>query len=397
MKSINNSAVATYDCLLALVVFSAPFSYSISNILVLLTVLIFIINFDKRDFIAYSRTPFFVLAILVLYLYSQAIGNGTFSTDLNYYKKYLYLVVIPILFLRAKDFRLIKIAAILAVNITILISLYRFFNFYRKFRYIPFGNGWEVNYSLFLERPYAGVFCILSIIISLDLYLSSVKRKYLFLCSLFFSACFIFFISIRASILTLFILLVVYIGFYFRAKLKYKMLLFSALVVFFGAVFSINKNITNRFFISDSVQKTIETTKEQEPRVFIIACSRELIEREDFSFLFGINSYSSIQNQLKSCYEFSIKDYSKKNWFVEQNFNTHNQFLDFFLIGGLIALLIFFVFLIMFYIGVSKNFFAIAIIITFLILLLFENVFHRQFGCFIFTIFAALYYREEKQ
>jgi O-antigen ligase len=397
MKSIKSYANAAYDYLLALVVFVAPFSYSVSNILLLLTVLVFIIDFDKRDFKAYSKTPFFVLAILVLYLYSQAIGNGTLMTDLSYYKKYIYLIVIPILFFRVKEYRFVKIAALLAVNITILISLYRFYNFYRKFHYIPFGNGWEVNFTLFLERPYAGVFCLLSIIISFDLYRNSSTRNYLFLLSLLLSVGFIFFISIRASILTLFVLLLVYIVFYFKAKIKYKLLLFTALIILFGLLFSFNKNIANRFFITDSIQKTIETTKEQEPRVLIVACAREIINQENFSFLFGSDSYASIQNQLQTCYESSIKDYSRKNWFIEQNFNSHNQFLDLFLIGGLIALLIFTYFLITLFFGVRLNFFAVSIVLTFMILLLFENVFHRQFGCFIFTIFAALYYREEKQ
>jgi uncharacterized metal-binding protein len=88
-------------------------------------------------------------------------------------------------------------------------------------------------------------------------------------------------------------------------------------------------------------------------------------------------------------------DQSRQQWFLYQNFNTHSQFVDLFLLGGMVAILLFCSFLVVYFMSVRTSFNAVAIGVAFLSVLLIENVFHRQFGCFIFSIFTALYLREE--
>jgi uncharacterized metal-binding protein len=91
-----------------------------------------------------------------------------------------------------------------------------------------------------------------------------------------------------------------------------------------------------------------------------------------------------------------VLDYSRQQWFLYQNFNTHSQFVDLFLLGGLIAIILFVCFLVFYLIAVRNNFTAVAVGVAFIAVLLIENVFHRQFGCFIFSIFTALYLREKE-
>jgi len=149
--------------------------------------------------------------------------------------------------------------------------------------------------------------------------------------------------------------------------------------------------MSERFFITNSIEKTIEKTKQFEPRVIIFGCAKEIMNQPDFSILFGSDTYSNIQNSLVSCYGNTIEDYSRRSFFLEKRFNTHSQFIDLYLIGGLIALIIFFAFLIKSILLGYKNFSALAMVVSFIMVLTIENLFHRQFGCFIFIIFTNLF------
>ena len=76
----------------------------------------------------------------------------------------------------------------------------------------------------------------------------------------------------------------------------------------------------------------------------------------------------------------------RKNWFIERNFNTHNQFFDIVLSYGIIGLLIFMMFvkeLISFF---YKNINSLNLILSLILFLFVENLFHRQLGSFIFAL-----------
>lgn len=380
-----------YDYLFAFLILILPFSNALPNIIIGLLVLFYFINFKKELFINYHKSPFFILNILVFYLFFQALINDTFFQDFGFYKKYFYLIIIPILFLKVKNVQILKIATIITINATIFISIFKIIKFYYYFKYVPFGDGWATNAVLHLERPYAGIFSLICIVLSLEQVISKRKRKYLFLASLLLSAFFIFFISIRISIITLLILFFIYILFYLKLNWK-KMVLFSTvLLLFFSTIFLLNKNLSKRFFLDDSLGGVVETTKEFEPRIVIWNCASSITKQDSFSILFGTNSYSNIKQSLVQCYSESVTDFSRRNWFLEHKFNTHSQFIDLYLIGGVIGIIIFLVFLVKITIDNYKDFFTIATIVSFVMVLLIENMFHRQFGSLIFTIFTSIY------
>jgi hypothetical protein len=362
--------------------------------MVLLAVL-FMIDFKKENFANYTKSSSFILFLLVGYLFSQAILNGSFITDLEFYKKYFYVLIIPILFLKVNDFELLKKAALVTINAAIIVSLFKISVFYYNFGYFPFNEGWATNYVLVLERPYAGIFSILSIILSFDQIQNNPKKRYLFIASCLLSVFFILFIAIRISILTIFVLFGVYIFFYMKMALKRKVVLFIGLLMTVALGLIFNKNITKRFFINDSIEKTLEKAKQSEPRVIIYGCAKDITEQADFSVFFGTDSYSNIEKSLVDCYKNTIEDYSRRNFFLEKRYNTHSQFIDFYLIGGLIAIIIFIGFFVKSFFKFRTSFFAVAILVSFLMMLAIENIFHRQFGCFIFIIFTGLYLNEK--
>ena len=380
-----------YDYLFSLLIFSLPFSKGVPNIIMGILTLIFIITFQKNIFFNFNRSVFFLLSILVFYIFAQAIFNNTFILDIDFYKKYFYLLIIPVLFLKVSNIQWLKISALISINTTILISIYKIAEFYSLFNYMPFADGWATNHVLMLERPYAGILSIISIIISFELYVLKTRFRYLFLTSLFLSTFFIFFISIRISILTFFLLSVVYVVFYLKFSIKRKVAFTGVILTGLLLLFIINKNLAKRFFVNESLNNTLQTTLKFEPRVIIWDCAYQITKQENFSVLFGTNSYSNVKNSLVDCYSVKVEDYSRRSWFLERKFNTHSQFIDLFIIGGLGAIILISIFLFKAILTYHHNFFTISIFIAFIMVMCIENIFHRQFGCFIFTIFTALY------
>jgi O-antigen ligase len=380
-----------YDYLFSLLIFSLPFSKGVPNIIMGILILIFILTFQRNIFFNFNRSIYFILSLLVFYIFAQAIFNNTFILDIDFYKKYFYLLIIPVLLLKVNNIQLLKISALISINITIFISLYKIVEFYLLFNYMPFADGWATNHVLMLERPYAGILSILSIIISFELYVLKTRFRYLFLSSLILSTFFIFFISIRISILTFFVLSLIYVAFYLKFSFKRKAIFTGVILTGLLLLFIVNKNLAKRFFLNDNLKSTIETTLKFEPRVVIWDCAHEITKQDNFSMIFGTNSYSNIKNSLVDCYSVKVEDYSRREWFLERKFNTHSQFIDLFIIGGLGAIILISIFFFKAILTYHYNFFTISIFISFIMMMCIENIFHRQFGCFIFTIFTALY------
>lgn len=168
----------SYDFLFAFLILILPLSKALSNIVVAFLILLFILKFKKNQLHNYYNSPFFILNILVLYIFAQALINNTFLHDFGFYKKYFFIIIIPILFLKTKNVQLLKIVSVIAINITIFISIFKIIKFYYYFKYLPFADGWATNAVLQLERPYAGLFSVICIILSYEQIINNTKRKF---------------------------------------------------------------------------------------------------------------------------------------------------------------------------------------------------------------------------
>ncbi|THF47643.1 hypothetical protein E6C50_16325 [Flavobacterium supellecticarium] len=391
MLTIKNYLNQSYDYLLIALILILPFSKGLPNVILGLLALVFILDYKKKYFQEYFQSPLPYLAVLILYVSGQALINGTFMLDLNIYKKYFYLILLPILFFKINNIQRFKILSLIAINASIIGCLFRIFKFYSKFKFFPFADGWTTNFVLLQERPYMGVFCVIGIILAFEQLHKKNKGKYFYLFSILFSLAFILFITVRMAMITVLVLFIIYLFGYLKSNTIRKRLILAGFILFLGTVFMLNKNISKRFFINSTLEKTIENIKQSEPRVIIFGCSGKIVQQDDFSFLFGFDSYTKISERLVACYDDSIEDYSRKSWFLESKFNSHCQFIDFYLIGGIIGLLLFVTFIIKTFLYSYKDFFAMAVFAAFVMFLIVENVFYRQFGCYIFSIFVSLY------
>ncbi|CAA9199717.1 hypothetical protein FLA105534_02743 [Flavobacterium bizetiae] len=151
-----------------------------------------------------------------------------------------------------------------------------------------------------------------------------------------------------------------------------------------------NKNISERFFVKSNLEESLKVASDYEPRIVIWNCAYSMTKKSDYNSLIGFKGYKEISNNFLECYANTIENISKKEYFLTEKFNSHNQFIDLYLIGGLIGLGLFVAFFIKLFIEVRKNFFQTAIIVSFLLFFCVENIFYRQFGCYLVGIFILI-------
>lgn len=374
-----------YDTLVFCLLFTLSFSKALPTIILGILILLFFIKFFKKQFLFPSERGYYIFSLLLFYFITKSLFNNTISDDISLYSRYLIVIIIPFLFIPVSK-TTIKLGVVLSVFTSVLIAVFHIIFYYLNFRSLPLSNGSVVNELLVIERPYFGFICLIASIICLDLANVFPKnKKGLYLLSLFFIF-FIFFIAARLSLLTAVALLFIYFLFYSGFSIFKKVAILLISLGFIASVLFNYKNLSSRFFISEK----IETIKDYEPRFVIWKCASEIPNTDNFNIFFGGKSNVWVQDQLNQCYRDSIEKEAKRDWFLKSQFNTHNQFIGFFLAGGIIGFLIFLIFLISLFRVVSNDFYMLSIAISLSLFFIMENVLHRQLGCYLTAIIISL-------
>ena len=115
-------------------------------------------------------------------------------------------------------------------------------------------------------------------------------------------------------------------------------------------------------------------------RTQIWDCTSKIIN-ESTAGLFGIG-FRETANRLVVCYKNEINDIETRQNFIDKRFNTHNQYLDFYVSAGLISLILFLGILFFLLYKNYKHFFPTALILTIILFGMVENYFHRQVGAY---------------
>ena len=238
------------------------------------------------------------------------------------------------------------------------------------------------------QRLYLGFFIVISIILLLERYskISNKKAKYIYLFLLVFFLISLFLIASRSAIAIAFLALTSSI--IYNIKNKYRIgFLLTAFIIFLAIILN-SKTLSKRFLYSDDSIRTsfTEKIKTHEPRYDIWKFSTQIF-KEEKPYFFGIGTFRT-QELLVSKYQLMPID-KRKNWFIERNFNTHNQYLDIVLSYGIIGLFVFLFFLKEIIVLCYKNIYSANLILSLVLFLLIENVFHRQLGSFIFALTVA--------
>ncbi|MFQ3181765.1 MAG: O-antigen ligase [Polaribacter sp.] len=387
-KRIDN----VFDIVFSMLLFSLSISMAIPN---LMLVLLFLVFLFKRDKIKVGKWYAKLLFMLVLYVFLKALFFNALVDNFSIYKHFFVVLVLSFLVYNIKNIAIVIKGSIFGIFLGVMVSLFKISNFYFIHKVLPFGNTAEVQDLLLIHRPYFGFMCLITIVL-IDVLLPKIKskkEKILYVIIGFIIAVFMYIIVARLSLFLLIGYLTIKTINYVKLSLVKSVLgALTILILMFGA-FSLNKNIKNRLHIEGSYIETIKVLKNQEPRFVIWDCFFSQVNNKNFNVFFGYNNRKSIQEELNGCYEERIDNISKRDYYVDTEFNTHNQFFDIFLEGGILGLSLFLALFIFLVSSFRENLNALFILLSFTLFFIFENLFHRQLGAYLFGVFIPLFHK----
>lgn len=384
---ILKNSTKIFDTLFAVLLFFIPLSFAIPNITLFLLALIFILDFKSRK--TYNSYIIYTLIFVGYIVLKESILSSFFGA-FNYDRNYFLIPIIGIISLNVKDVFLARKGFVFGTIVAVIISVINIVLYYFENKTVPLGNSSQIIDLLVIHRPYLGFTCVISVILLFDLIEQS-KSKIVNGILIFLLVVFTYLIVARLALLMLLLILIA--KFIQKSKLSFtKIVVFViAVSITVSALFFTNKNVKERFHIKDSFYKTIKVLENQEPRVVIWSCAYKEIISSNKSVFFG-KTNKAIQQNLNNCYSKSIKNQSKKEYYLKKEFNTHNQFLDILLKGGIIGLFLFVLLYVKALLSFKRNMNAILLIVSFILFSFLENIFHRQIGVYLFAIFIPLLY-----
>lgn len=381
-----------FDIVFSVLLFSLSFSIAIPNILLGILIILF---FLKNKRVLFTPVYIKLLSLFCLFLILKAIFFNSLLENIIIYKFLLVLLIVSVLIFNIKNVRTVIKGYVFGVFLGVIISSIKISLYYFRFKTLPFGNTSEVQNLILIHRPYFGFMCLLAIVLIIFLLskINSTKEKIVYILMTILILFFLNIIVARLSLLLSFLYLIISVLMFLALNKTQLVLSLFFLSLLFLTVFRLNKNLKNRLHLKNTYTETINVLRNQEPRFVIWDCVINQINNKDFNGYFGYENRKTIQNNLNDCYNSSISNVSKKEYYSITKFNSHNQFFDIFLDGGVVGTFLFLILFIFSMYSFRNNFDAIFILFSFLLFLVFENIFQRQIGTYLFGIFIPLFHK----
>lgn len=332
----------------------------------------------------------FIYAGTILVLTFLAFFQGSFLDDLNRYSKYFLVLLLFVLYAQVSNKKYSEYALLLGTFIVMLISSVQTGMYMWENPGYLLDVGKKVNELLLLERPYFGVLLFLSVFVCLKNAEKSSRKYDYYILGLIFTA-FSIFISARLAIGLCCLLFFIYL---FRSRdirRRGKIGVTLLLAFLFALAMGLSDNLMSRMQMDKEFSESLRQIKLGEPRFIIWPCAADIVEN-DLNLLSGLESYGEMEDKLVQCYtEATKRDKVWQAYYIDKKFNTHNQFIDFLLIGGFIPCLLLILMFVKGWFSKKNSFDFKLLLFLFFAFFVVENVLHRQMGCYLFGIFVALY------
>jgi len=379
-----------YKVLFLIFCFIIPFedyATAIPNILIGLLFVLCPFLIKKEQLLSLlKQKSFLLLLILVLYVIVNSFIKNQSNEDFFIISKLIIPCIIFIIALPIKNINKAKQVFVLATVLAVIISLFNILVYVSINTGFKFSSGSFVNELLVSERLYIGLCTVISLVFSIQFFLETKKRiiKNITASISLLLIIFVFLITARIAIISTVLVLLIFI--LTKLSKKNRLIASFGLIFFVALFFTFNNNLTKRFLrLDDKYRKTYyEKIVKHEPRFIIWNCSMKIINSHH-EFFFG-NGFRKVKKQLVNCYEEEIELDHKREWYVTSKFNTHNQFLDFFMSSGVVGLILFLLIIYFLFFESLKGFYAMSLICTLFLILLVENILHRQIGNYLFAI-----------
>ncbi|PKP07960.1 MAG: hypothetical protein CVU09_17850 [Bacteroidetes bacterium HGW-Bacteroidetes-4] len=413
-----------------LVAFWLPLSKHLISPIIILFSITWLFNLKQIEWNIFknrNRTSTWLLLLPTIYftinIISALVSNNKHSALFDLEVK-LSLLLFPLIILSSSRliyrFRLYFLKVFLLGNlvaliIDLIIATINSIHFYEgSFQFLPaineafnnqsffllIGNRLShfsyVHFSVFHHPAYFSMFLNLGVVISYYFYKTTTKRKnkafYIGLILIFYVG--IYLLSTRSGLLALFTTLLALTIIEFSKKSNYVLVFFLSFVLNFGlykaiTVSKIKDNVKEMSELStkkDSNPESEVPVKYSDPRLNIWDASLEQIK---LNFWFGVGN-GDVKYSL-------IQQYKLNNFLpgVQSRYNTHNQYLETQLSGGIISTLILLAMLIL---GLIHAFKENMLIFGFLICVvgfnfLFESMLNTMAGVIFFSFFYSFLIR----
>ena len=385
---MNFSLEKTYNYLAALICVSIPFmtyAKAFVNICMICLFLIMVVSYNKDKVINIVNEKFFkAFTIFFIFIVIYSLFNGSFFEDFAESRKIAQIILLLILFSFVNDKRFLIYGFVAGALVSSLITDLNILIYYLNSSELLISKS-SVEDLFITQRLYLGFFVVISIVLLSFLFQTSNrnKQKVFYALLILFFIFSLFLISSRSAILIAFLLFLITI--IYKSKSVFTIGVLLASLVIFSTIIITNKNLSNRFLYSqDSVRTSfIEKIKTHEPRYDIWKFSLQIFDEQNLGF-FGLGTYKT-QELLVEKYKLMPID-KRKNWFIQRNFNTHNQYIDIILSFGFLGLILFTVFIREIILKTYKNVYSLNLTLSLILFLVIENLFHRQLGSFILAL-----------
>ena len=376
-----------YSSLFFIICFSLAFIgdkfYAIPNGANIALVLLFpfIINWSQLLNLLNKKLVIWFSAF-VFFIFLKSVFLNNFIEDISQIKKLFQVLLLVILSfgLKEKNLSYLKSGIILGTFTACTYSLIKICIIVFQTGVFNFTKGPLINETLPVQRLYLGLLCTFSLIFVFERLLKNQKKHNLFLAVFF--VFFVFLIAGRIAIVSVLFIIIYYVFTFLKSYMRYVAVLLILLLT--SVVVLTNNNLSQRIFHSDDNFRTsyFEKIEMHEPRFLIWKYSFEILKQTN---LITGNGYSKTTEKLVNKYN-NIPQQKKKNWFINKEFNTHNQYLDILISQGILAGLLFLIFLSQAFKLAKESHTKLLLLISMLIYMTVYNNFHRLIGVYLFAL-----------
>jgi len=385
---------AIYPYVFILLYLITPFDEyvrALPNILMGILIIAFPFVITKKDFKKLLLKPTLLLAVLIIFFLANSFFQGRFEQDFVFIKKLMIPIGVVFLYLPIRNFKKLNKAIVFSSFLAIMFTLIQFLILVNQNSNVTIAFFQETVDAILIDRVYVGLLCLLSILISYKFLTKNYHpdNKY-YLASIIINALYLLLIMSKTALVILFIIIVLR-QFYGEHKKTRRIITGIVLVTLILISFLKYQSIYKGFIQSNKDISEITYYQSTLPlgyRTQVWECVSKIYNK-DSNVLFGIG-FKETNNRLVSCYENEIEDVKTKQNFISKRFNTHNQYLDFYISSGLISLVLFLGIILYLFFKNYKRFHPTALLITIILFGLVENFFHRQIGAYYFGFILVI-------
>lgn len=363
---------------------------ALPNILLVILAVAFPLVVKKEDFRKMRSTSILFFLGFLAYLSLNSFFNGRYGADFNILKNIMLAAGMMVLYIPLQNGNLlegdtgkIKSAIIFSSLAAIVFTVYNFVIITDKTGSFSLGDSPQIIESLLIDRIYLGMLCVFSILISFQ----AISKKYhpsnnYYLANILVNLLFIILIGSKIALISLFVIALLR-QFYGKPKVWKILIAVAATIAVVGLFLIIrNERLFKNYQIENSTSPPVfmENSLTYELRAVVWASAIDIIG--DIGLTFTGIGFDENKNRLVENYRNTIPDPQKRAHFISERYNTHNQFLDFYISAGFIALLLFVVFILVSFISNRKRFFPTAMLSILILYCLVENPFNRQIGSY---------------